>query len=372
MKKTIITLLVTMLFLGCSNYGKLKEGKEITTATYSGSLKSRYRGCDNIKRPGYGIMVLKDGEIEHVAGYGMADLEEKKPILPQTKFQSWVLFHESLKISLLKLWDQGKIDMESPISNYITYLSEAYKSIKIKHIISQTSGFPDIKINNLTGEKTAKDILEIITQDQELLFEPGTDGSFYSFWGEESSMIEIIEKVTGEDIATYINREVYKELNMDSTKTLMESAFNESEVKYYKRRNKNLLPQPESSWTAVGAGTTITTMEDLAKFFKAIDNVEFISNKVHLKYTDISKLDDGSDALFKDNQHAQYFDLYFSPSGSLSIDKATGDMGIFIGNDGQATHFMPDAGYRVFVMTNIPDGVSDDTIFNKVLPAIFQ
>lgn len=365
-------LLTTALFLGCDSYVKLKEGKEVTTATYSGSIKSRYRGCDNIKRPGYGIMVLKDGKIEHTAGYGMADLDEKKPILPQTKFQSWVLFHESVKISLLKLWDQGKIDMESPISKYITYLPEVYSAVKIKHIIGQTSGFPDINTNTLTGVKTPKEILELVTKNQEVLFEPGTDGSFYSFWGEESSMIEIIEKVTGEDIVTYLNREVFKKLEMNSTKIYSESSFNESEVKYYKRRNKNLIPQPESSWTAVGAGTTITNMEDLAKFFNAIDNVEFISNKVHFKYTEISKLDDGSDALFKDNQYAQYFDLYFSPSGSLSIDKATGDMGMFLGGDDQATHYMPDAGYRVFVMTNMPDGVADDTIFNKVLPAIFQ
>lgn len=371
MRIIVLSIVAIMLLGSCTNYIKSKEGFEIKTADYSNSLASSYRRYDNNESLGYGVLIIKDGFIEHAAGYGMANFEDKKPILPGSKFQSWILFNHATKILLLKLWEDGKVDLEAPVTQYITYLPYDYSIVKVKHVINRTSGLPNVLDADISGEKTVKEVLEIFSKNGKFEYEPGTNASFESGFFEEMCISAIIEEVTGENIEAYINREVFQVLEMKDSNVYSQTAFDKEDMIYYRRRSRKLIPYIYNGWVAIGHGTTITTLEDIAKFYNAIDFKEFISDKVYKEYTGTTKFTDGTEAFDNENTES-YFDGYITPAGYLAVDKNNGNRGMNYLAEDEATIHLPDDGYRIFIMTNHPEGRSDNTLFDKVIPAVFN
>lgn len=370
-RRIVLNIVLVLLLGSCKNYRKIKDEFEVLNGDYSHKLSSSFRPFNNDKSLGYGILIVKDGVIEHAAGYGIANFEDKKAILPNSKFQSWILFNHAAKISLLKLWDEGKVDLNAPIMEYIKYLPKDYAIVKVKHIINRTSGLPNIYDIDISGDKKVKEILEYYLEKIKFEHKPGTHASFESDLFEIVCISAIIEEVTGDTIETYINREVFQVLEMNNSYVYSKASFDKEDVRFYRRRSRKLVPYIHTGWVLIGHGTTISTLEDISKFYNAIDYKEFVSDKVYKEYTSITEHTDGSKAFDVESKDT-YFDGYISPAGYFAIDKNNGNRGISFNAIDEATIYLPDDGYRIFVMTNHPDGRSDNALYDTVIPAIFH
>ena len=93
--------------------------------------------------PGVAVGVLRDGEIE-TAGYGVTSKETQYPVMPDTLFQigsNSKIFTTTL---LLTLVDDGKLDLDAPISNYLPDLKladmDALAKMKVRHLVSHQTG----------------------------------------------------------------------------------------------------------------------------------------------------------------------------------------------------------------------------------------
>jgi CubicO group peptidase (beta-lactamase class C family) len=174
---------------------------------------------------GLSIAVIKDYKIHWAKGYGWADVESGKKVTTETRFQAASISKSLNSMGQLKLVKQGKIDGEADINNYLKTWKFPYDSltgsikINLFQLLSHTAGldihgFPGYERTDtlptlrqiLNGDKPAN------TKKVKSLFAAGTKFK-YSGGGTTISQ-QLLQDVTGQDYASFMEREVLKPLGM--------------------------------------------------------------------------------------------------------------------------------------------------------------
>lgn len=174
---------------------------------------------------GLSIAVIKDYKIQWAKGYGWADVESKRMVDINTRFQAASISKSLNSMGQLKLVQQGKIDGEADINNYLKSWKFPYdsltgiKKINLFQLLSHTAGldihgFPGYNRTDalptlpqiLNGEKPAN------TKKVHSLFAAGTKFQ-YSGGGTTISQLMLMD-ITGQDYAGFMEKEVLKPLGM--------------------------------------------------------------------------------------------------------------------------------------------------------------
>lgn len=174
---------------------------------------------------GLSIAVIKDFKIQWAKGYGWADKEAQRPVQTSTRFQAASISKSLNSMGLLKLVQQGKLEGEADINNYLKTWKFPYDSItginkiNLYQLLSHTAGldihgFPGYKRTDvlptlpqiLNGEKPAN------TKKVHSLFAAGTQVK-YSGGGTTISQLMLMD-VTGQEYAAYMEKEVLKPMGM--------------------------------------------------------------------------------------------------------------------------------------------------------------
>lgn len=151
---------------------------------------------------GMSIAVIRDYQIEWAKGYGWADEAEKRPMTPETLFEPGSISKTLNAVGMLKLAQDGHLDLYADINTYLRSWKFPYDSLskgKIitpAHLLSHTAGlsvhgFPGHDINGpiptllqvLDGQPPA------VTAPVRSLFEPGLK---YQYSGGGTSISQLI------------------------------------------------------------------------------------------------------------------------------------------------------------------------------------
>ena len=95
---------------------------------------------------GLSIAVIKDYKIQWAKGYGWANVESKKMVSTNTRFQAASISKSLNSMGQLKLVQQGKINGEADINNYLKSWKFPYdsltgtKKITLFQLLSHTAG----------------------------------------------------------------------------------------------------------------------------------------------------------------------------------------------------------------------------------------
>lgn len=175
---------------------------------------------------GLSIAVIKNYRIEWARGYGWADVESKKPVTTTTRFQAASISKSLNSMGMLKLVQQGKIDGEADINNYLKNWKFPYdsvtgsKKINLFQLLSHTAGldihgFPGYERTDalptvpqiLNGEKPAN------TKQVKSLFASGTK---FKYSGGGTTITQLmLQDITGQDYAAFMEGEVLKPMGMN-------------------------------------------------------------------------------------------------------------------------------------------------------------
>lgn len=164
------------------------------------------------------VLVAKGGHVILEKGYGMANIELDVPNSPVTKFRLGSITKQFTAVSILQLQERGLLSVNDPACKYFDACPEAWKQITIHQLLSHTSGIPSYTDDPEFGKPrfmrvplTPSEIL-LHSKDKPLEFAPGTnwkyDNSGYIFLG------IIIEKVSGEKYADYLDKHIFGPLGM--------------------------------------------------------------------------------------------------------------------------------------------------------------
>lgn len=158
--------------------------------------------------PGVAMCIVKNGQVIYSKGFGFADLESKRLVTPQSLFIQASITKSMTAMAIMQLAEQGKIDLDKPVTAYLPYFTmadERYKVITVRMLLSHRGGLPDSpaiwtepldpKLNPL--EQAVGDLSEM-----KLLAAPGEAWN-YSSYG-YSTLGAIIAKVTGKPYESYM------------------------------------------------------------------------------------------------------------------------------------------------------------------------
>ena len=92
---------------------------------------------ERLKIPGLSAVILKDGDVLWTQGFGYADVERRVPATPDTLYHIASLTKTFTAILVLQLVEQGKLDLDAPVSRYVPEITD--DRVRIKHLLSHTS-----------------------------------------------------------------------------------------------------------------------------------------------------------------------------------------------------------------------------------------
>jgi CubicO group peptidase (beta-lactamase class C family) len=148
--RAVATALLAGLMLTGPRFAQAQTEKPATAKT-SDPRVDRFReqleaDRKRMKIPGLSAVILEDGDILWTQGFGFADVEHRVPATPDTLYQIASVTKTFTAILTLQLVEQGKLDLDAPVSRYVPEIKD--ERVRIKHLLSHTSeGTPGEKFN---------------------------------------------------------------------------------------------------------------------------------------------------------------------------------------------------------------------------------
>lgn len=198
-----IFLLLTCVGLSFSSLAQ--QNNNTSTSTLSEKIDQYIQRIQ--KRhdvPGVALAVIKDGKVIHRKNYGYANLEHRVPVSDQSLFRLYSLSKPIVVVGLFSLIEKGKLSLEDKVSDYMTGLPETWQKIQIKHLLSHSSGLPDMgqpydEVKDLSEEAQKQRVFAL-----PLAFDPGEHYQYNqtNFW----LLQRIIEKGSQSSLSDFITK----------------------------------------------------------------------------------------------------------------------------------------------------------------------
>jgi D-alanyl-D-alanine carboxypeptidase len=95
--------------------------------------------------PGMTLSLTDASATLRTAGYGLANVDQHIAVNPSHLFQIGSITKSFLALVLMQLRDEGKLDLQKPILDYLPWLpiSEPFGPITVHHLLTHSSGLPD-------------------------------------------------------------------------------------------------------------------------------------------------------------------------------------------------------------------------------------
>lgn len=96
--------------------------------------------------PGLSLAAVKDGKVVKLKGYGASNLELNVPAVPDTVYELGSISKQFTAAAVLILVQENKIGLDDLIGKYIHESPETRKAIKVRHLLTHTSGLQSSRL----------------------------------------------------------------------------------------------------------------------------------------------------------------------------------------------------------------------------------
>lgn len=229
-------------------------------------------------------VVATNGQIDYIIGIGLANRQEGTNINSKSKFKIASITKTFTAVLILKLYEEGKLDLKGTIGKYLPdYKGEAKDKVTIHNLLTYSSGIPNCEGN--TGITVYQ--LPISTDDfiakycsGKLEFEPGYQFNYNN--GDYIILGRIIEKLTSKSFLENLNETILKPYGMVNTSMLATKDIVKGLVPTYNLDDSTrtfYIDDPMYIENYYSAGAMYSTVEDLLKFDNAIFGNKILSKK---------------------------------------------------------------------------------------------
>ncbi|MDT4895521.1 MAG: hypothetical protein QOH25_598 [Acidobacteriota bacterium] len=228
------------------------------------------------------ILLAREGKILLSKGYGMANLEDGTPNTPQTKFRLGSITKQFTAAAILKLQEQGKLNVQDMVCKYVENCPAAWQPITIHHLLTHTSGIPNMtsfpEFHKVKFFPTTPLETLAMFRDKPLEFAPGEkfnySNSGYLLLG------YVIERASGKPYAEYLRENILQPLGMKNTDLDVNSAIIRNRAAGYTQGANGIINAEYIDMTIpYAAGALYSTVEDMYLWDRALYTEKIISKK---------------------------------------------------------------------------------------------
>lgn len=315
------------------------------------------------------VLISEKGKIIYEHSFGYANAENRTPLTENTMFLIGSVAKTFTATAILKLKDQGKLNLDDSVTKFLPELS--YKNVTLRQLLTHTSGLLEYQSEEIIKEIAGKGVnnaelvkvFAMLNPKQE--FEPGIR------WGYSNTnyilLALVVEKVSGRSFPQFVRENIFVPAGMTrsfvSISNIPETLKNEIAAGY---RFTNLLATAPVNVDTLdgarkayatkknlyGAGNVYSTTRDLLKFHQALQRGKILNKQSLSEMYSPIKLTTGAD--YKPFAKTNY--LSKDALGWFVADERSGKIVYHPGGDiGYVSYFLRNTtkDQSVIVLSNI-------------------
>ena len=287
MKKIVLSFLL-FSFSICS-FGQLNQSK---------AIDSIFAEWDKAAVPGCALGIIKDNELIYAKGYGLANMEYNIPNSASSVFRIGSTSKQFTAACIVLLAEKNKLKLSDNLKSLFPDFPEYAEKITIKHLLNHTSGIRDyLQLSYLKGLGdddfyTDENIMDWLIHQSDLNFAPGEEYLYSNsgYW----LLGQIIEKVSGMNMAEFAKKELFDPLGMENTH------FHNDHTEIVKNRASGYTPASDDNYKIsmtnldmIGDGGIFTTINDIKKWDDAFYESTVLSKTFWAMMTEQGILNNG-------------------------------------------------------------------------------
>jgi CubicO group peptidase (beta-lactamase class C family) len=221
------------------------------------------------------VVVTRDGQV-FAKGYGFSDIGAKKPFTADaTLVRPGSISKLFTGIAVMQLVDTGRLDLDRDVNGYIDFAIPTPQGgvpVTLRRLLTHRAGFEEHAKGLFSRNRESEPLGRWLARNLPQRLFPNGDVEAYSNYGIALAGY-IVERVSGEPYASYIQRHILDPLGM-SHSTFQQPLPDDLEplmAKGYRRSDKPPLPFFETI-AAAPAGALSATGEDMGRFIRALMN----------------------------------------------------------------------------------------------------
>lgn len=233
------------------------------------------------------LLVAKEGKILLSKGYGWANRAAKISCTPSTVFNIGSVTKQFTATAILKLVEDGKLKLTDRLGDFYEQSSEDKKEITIHQLLTHTSGIDPATGGFRYDEASKEQFLKEFFKS-ELMYAPGTKHTYAN--ANYIMLAAVIEIAANQTYESYLQENFWKPLGMNDT-GYKNIDFDKEKLAhgYYFHYSsgewkdwgvtQDYLPNNNKHWYSIGKGDVYSTIEDLYKWHKALEQNKVLTEE---------------------------------------------------------------------------------------------
>ena len=279
--------IIIILVIACNATIPKDNGEANEFIELEKTLDALYNSEIESGEPGAAVLVAYDGEMIIGKGYGVRDIESKTPITNSTNMRIASLSKQFTALTILQLVDEGKLSLSDSVFTYFPF--DTFKDgTTIEQLINHHSGEQDAEsafFREWDKSKIAvnQDIADWYAKENRTITNPGEKYEYNN--GIYEFIPCIVEKVSGQDFATFAKEKIFNKagmansnfLNLAKPIVIPERAF------CYEKDNQGEWEKKDGHYLngLLGAGGLYTSVNDYFEYDQALRNKTIFSEATH-------------------------------------------------------------------------------------------
>ena len=273
------SILTAAYLLTCATFYPLTStAAQAPISQISASIEAAMKSAYPVDGPGASIIVVHRGQLLYRGSQGLANLELKMPLQPESVFRIGSLTKQFTAAAILLLAHEGKLSLNDSVSKYVPTLA-CCEAVRIEHLLAHTSGIPNYTelpewASTIRHDVSADDLISLF-KDRSLEFPPGEQWKYsnsgYVLLG------AIIEKVSGRSYADFMRARLFEPLGMKATRYDDSKQILSGRASGYSPdRDRWMNADYLSMSQPYAAGALVSTVDDLAIWNQARESEKLL------------------------------------------------------------------------------------------------
>lgn len=234
----------------------------------------------------------------YIAAFGSADIHGNVPAAPSSAHPIASVTKQFTAAAVMQLVERGKIDLDNPLSAYLSDTPSGWRNMTVRHLLNHTSGIVEPGDINLFFQTyfqahTPADVVAAVKRlAGEPAFEPGSRHEYSNFG--YLLLGAIIESASGMTYGQYLKANIIEPLDLDDTG--FAETFPRSLWSGYVREDGKLVSvtpvQPPLSFSA---GGIVSTAADLITWQQALAGGRVVSPESYRQMITPTRLASGEE-----------------------------------------------------------------------------
>ncbi len=223
--------------------------------------------------PGAVFVLVKNGKVVFIRGYGYANLEKRIPVNPdQTVFRVASVSKVFTATAAMQLVESGKLDLHANVNQYLTRFKvrDPYpQPVTLAELLTHSAGL-DASVIGIAVRRPSQIIplgAFLAQHMPSVVMPPGTIYSYSSFG--IALVGYLVQKISGEPFDAYIQKNILQPIDMRDSGFRLTPEMATNLATGYEYREDRYRPEPLDYFNYAPAAGLFSTASDMAHFLIA-------------------------------------------------------------------------------------------------------